>query len=107
CPPSRADDPGAVDRRRVPSTNRTSHTKGISMRRTSTAMAALGLGALVVAGLAGCSAPESSDGPLTVWVMGDSGANFEALVADYTAESGTDVEVVAIPWDAIDERLTT
>ena len=35
--------------------------------------------------------------------MGDSGANFETLVAD----SGIDVEVVAIPWDSIDEKLTT
>lgn len=40
---------------------------------------------------------------MTVWVMGDSGANFETLVAD----SGIDVEVVAIPWDSIDEKLTT
>lgn len=77
------------------------------MRRISTAITTLGLGALVVAGLAGCSTPATSEGPLTVWVMGDSGANFEELVADFTAETGTEVEVVAIPWDAIDERITT
>jgi multiple sugar transport system substrate-binding protein len=35
--------------------------------------------------------------------MGDSGTNFETLVAD----SGIEVDVVAIPWDAIDEKLTT
>ena len=39
--------------------------------------------------------------------MGDSGANFESLVAPYVEESGTEVEVVAIPWDSIDEKLTT
>ncbi|HEX7834889.1 MAG TPA: extracellular solute-binding protein, partial [Pseudolysinimonas sp.] len=68
------------------------------------------LAAVAVAGLtlgvAGCTAaPAETDasGPLTVWVMGDSGANFEQLVAD----SGIDVEVVAIPWDSIDEKLTT
>ncbi|HQE46646.1 MAG TPA: extracellular solute-binding protein, partial [Rhodoglobus sp.] len=44
-----------------------------------------------------------ASGPLTVWVMGDSGTNFETLVAD----SGIEVDVVAIPWDAIDEKLTT
>jgi multiple sugar transport system substrate-binding protein len=77
------------------------------MRRTLTALAALAAGATVVAGLGGCTAAPAADGPLTVWVMGDSGANFEQLVADYTKESGTEVEVVAIPWDAIDERLTT
>ena len=62
--------------------------------------------------LAGCtSAPASGDtekkGPLTVWVMGDSGANFESLVAPYVKESGQKLDVVAIPWDSIDEKLTT
>jgi len=75
------------------------------MKRTATT----GLAAITAVGLAlalgACSTPtaEEPDGPLTVWVMGDSGANFEALVAD----SGIEVEVVAIPWDAIDEKLTT
>lgn len=76
------------------------------MKRT----ARLALTTVAVAGLAvamtACSteAPaEEADGPLTVWVMGDSGANFESLVAD----SGIEVEVVPVPWDAIDEKLTT
>lgn len=61
-------------------------------------------------GLAGCAtepAVEEASGPLTVWVMGDSGANFEQLVAPYVEASGQEVEVVAIPWDSIDEKLTT
>lgn len=75
------------------------------MKRSLTAAVA----GLTLAGLtlAGCSAAapaeEDASGPLTVWVMGDSGANFEKLVAD----SGIDVDVVAIPWDSIDEKLTT
>jgi multiple sugar transport system substrate-binding protein len=75
------------------------------MKRT----AHVALATIAVAGLAltGCTAApaaeEDADGPLTVWVMGDSGENFETLVAD----SGIDVEVVAIPWDSIDEKLTT
>lgn len=60
--------------------------------------------------LAGCSptpATPDAETPLTVWVMGDSGANFEALVAPFVEETGQQVEVVAIPWDSIDEKLTT
>ncbi len=76
------------------------------MKRTAQAAVAV----MAVAGLtltmAACStaAPtEEATGPLTVWVMGDSGTNFEKLVAN----SGIKVEVVAIPWDSIDEKLTT
>lgn len=75
-----------------------------SFTRTLAAVAAVGL----ATGLAACSTSGGdTDGPLTVWVMGDSGANFEQLVAPFTEETGQEVEVVAIPWDAIDERLTT
>ncbi|RYE09832.1 MAG: extracellular solute-binding protein [Hyphomicrobiales bacterium] len=45
--------------------------------------------------------------PVTVWIMGDSSANFDQLVAPFEAESGIDVETVAVPWDAIDQKLTT
>lgn len=77
------------------------------MKRT----ARISIAAVAVAGVAlamtACAPQESgggeADGPLTVWIMGDSGANFEKLVAD----SGIDVEVVPVPWDAIDEKLTT
>jgi multiple sugar transport system substrate-binding protein len=49
---------------------------------------------------------ESSDS-VTVWVMGDSSANFDKLVAPFEEESGIDVETVAVPWDGIDQRFTT
>ena len=76
------------------------------MKRTMTTALAVSAVAGLALALAGCSAPgpaEEAEGPLTVWVMGDSGTNFETLVAD----SGIEVEVVAIPWDSIDEKLTT
>jgi multiple sugar transport system substrate-binding protein len=60
--------------------------------------------------LAACTSDPGTaegDGPLTVWVMGDSGTNFESLVEPFVKESGQEVEVVAIPWDSIDEKLTT
>jgi multiple sugar transport system substrate-binding protein len=61
--------------------------------------------------LAACSS--SSDSPsgaadaLTVWVMGDSSSHFDELVAPFEEETGIDVETVAIPWDAIDQKFTT
>ena len=74
------------------------------MKRTAKTALAIAAVAGLTLGMSACSAPaEEASGPLTVWVMGDSGANFEKLVAD----SGIDVDVVAIPWDAIDEKLTT
>lgn len=76
------------------------------MKRTATSVLAAVAVAGLTLGVAGCSAstsPGDADGPLTVWVMGDSGTNFETLVAD----SGIDVNVVAIPWDSINEKLTT
>ena len=76
------------------------------MKRTATSvLAGIAITGLAL-GVSGCAASAPSaepDGPLTVWVMGDSGENFEKLVAD----SGIDVDVVAIPWDSIDEKLTT
>ena len=73
------------------------------------ALAAVTVAAVGLA-LSGCTSEggaTADDGPLTVWIMGDSGTNFEQLVAPWVEQSGTEVEVVAVPWDGIDERLTT
>ena len=56
---------------------------------------------------ADASEQEGSGEPLSVWVMGDSGANLEASVAPFTEETGIEVEVEAIPWDNVNDRLTT
>lgn len=62
-------------------------------------------------GASACSSSGStgsdSKGPLTVWVMGDSGAHFSTLVKSYEKSSGTTVNVVAIPWDSVNQKLTT
>ncbi|MCU1578749.1 MAG: transporter substrate-binding protein [Rhodoglobus sp.] len=75
------------------------------MKRTTQAALAVVAAAAMTLGMSACSTPAATEasGPLTVWVMGDSGANFEKLVAG----SGIQVDVVAIPWDSIDEKLTT
>jgi len=60
--------------------------------------------------VAGCSASgdeSATPASLTVWVMGDSSDHFDELVAPFEEESGIDVETVAVPWDAIDEKFTT
>ena len=81
------------------------------MKRTAKTVLGIVAVASLTIGLTACAgdSPGAGDaeGPLTVWIMGDSGANFEQLVAPFTKETGTKVEVVAIPWDGIDERLTT
>lgn len=70
------------------------------MRRIIAATALAGLSAALMGSTALAA-------PVTVWIMGDSSANFDALVAPFESESGIDVETVAIPWDSIDEKLTT
>ncbi len=44
---------------------------------------------------------------MTIWVMGDSSAHFDELVAPFEEESGIDVKTVAVPWDGIDQKFTT
>ncbi len=70
------------------------------------AVASLGGG--LVACSSGPATGDSDEAPdsVTVWVMGDSSANFDELVAPFEKESGIDVETVAVPWDAIDQKFT-
>ncbi|MFD4420971.1 extracellular solute-binding protein [Agromyces sp. NPDC058484] len=79
-----------------------------SITRIATAITAVAaIGALAGCTSGGSGGDAEADGPLTVWIMGDSGTNFEQLVAPWSEETGTEVEVVAVPWDGVDERLTT
>ena len=72
-------------------------------------VAAIGLAVALVAcsGNASPSSTKDASGALTVWVMGDSSKNFEKLIAPFVKSSGQKVDVVAIPWDSIDQKLTT
>lgn len=75
------------------------------------ALAAVSAVAVAGLALAGCSTgggdDESAAKTLTVWVMGDSSEHFDELVKPFEADSGIDVETVAIPWDSIDQKFTT
>jgi len=44
---------------------------------------------------------------LKVWIMGDDGSNFEELVEEFTSSTDIEVDVDAIPWDGVNEKLTT
>jgi multiple sugar transport system substrate-binding protein len=65
----------------------------------------------LMAAMAACgSTPTSTDKQTTtlrVWIMGDSGKNFTDLTADFTKETGIKVNVDAIPWANVNEKLTT
>ena len=70
---------------------------------------AIGLAVALVACSGNAAATDKKDasGPLTVWVMGDSSKNFVKLIAPFVKSTGQKVDVVAIPWDSIDQKLTT
>ena len=53
------------------------------------------------------SVKSDAKGALTIWVMGDSGTNFKKLVAPFTKKTGISVNVVAIPWGNVGQKLTT
>src|SRR5258706_7844539 len=44
---------------------------------------------------------------LKVWIMGDDGSKFEELVKGFTTSTNIKVNVDAIPWDSVNEKLTT
>ena len=44
---------------------------------------------------------------LSMWLMGDNATAFEELIAPFTEETGITVDVEAIPWENVNDRLTT
>ena len=64
---------------------------------------------LAATSLAACGGDEpGTTAPVTlkVWIMGDDGSKFEELVEGFTGSNIT-VDVDAIPWDSVNEKLTT
>ena len=53
------------------------------------------------------AAPAELGGTIDVWIMGDAGPNFSTLVEEFTATTGIDVEVESIPWENVNDKLTT
>ena len=77
------------------------------LKKAIVPVAMIVLAAGVSSGASAATKRPDSKGPLTVWVMGDSGTNFEKLVAPFTKSTGIAVKVVAIPWDSVNQKLTT
>src|SRR3981189_2306638 len=64
-------------------------------------------GLLVAAGGEGNSPPATADtGPIQVWTMEDS-KSFTALMQDFTKQTGIKVQVEAVPWGNVNDKLTT
>jgi multiple sugar transport system substrate-binding protein len=74
-------------------------------------IAAIGLFA-VVAWTAACGGPTNTSsnvtdkGPIQVWTMEDN-ASFTALMQDFTKQTGIQVQVEAVPWANVNDKLTT
>ncbi len=50
--------------------------------------------------------PSLAGTTVTVWMMEDA-TKFEALIKPFEAETGVNVEIEAVPWDNINDKLTT
>jgi multiple sugar transport system substrate-binding protein len=81
------------------------------MHRVLKRVAAVATGVLMAAPMAACgssNAPAAGQATtLKVWVMGTDGTNFQDLTKDFTASTNISVQVEAIPWDSVNEKLTT
>ena len=63
--------------------------------------------ALWTAGCGGSANTANTDkGPLHIWTMEDS-TSFTALMQDFTRQTGIPVQVEAVPWGNVNDKLTT
>lgn len=78
------------------------------MSALTAAVAAVALVGTVTAcsGSADTRAGGRSD-PLRVWIMGDTGPAFKEVVEPFTADTGIEVQVDALPWENVNDKLTT
>jgi multiple sugar transport system substrate-binding protein len=72
---------------------------------------AIGLFAVVLwtagcGGSTGTSSNSTDKGPIQIWTMEDS-ASFTALMQDFTKQTGIQVQVEAVPWANVNDKLTT
>src|SRR6266545_2371932 len=69
--------------------------------------AALAMSAAATGCGSGSTSKGASESTVRVWIMGDDGRKFSDLVADFTKSTNIKVQVDAIPWDNVNEKLTT
>ncbi len=73
---------------------------------TATALIAVAFWTAACGGSTNTPAASSDKGPLQVWTMEDS-TSFTALMADFTRQTGIPVQVEAVPWANVNDKLTT
>lgn len=76
-------------------------------RVLTTGAAALTAAALAIGTGMVPAAASSAGGSLDVWIMGDAGTAFETLIAPFVDETGITVNVESIPWENVNDKLTT
>lgn len=74
-------------------------------------VAAIGLIAMAMwvaacGGQTNTSATSTDKGPIQIWTMEDS-SSFTALMQDFTKQTGIQVQVEAVPWANVNDKLTT
>lgn len=78
-----------------------------AIRKRVIAMGLLAAGVLTAACSGGSNPPAATDnGPIQVWTMEDS-KSFTALMQDFTKQTGINVQVEAVPWGNVNDKLTT
>jgi multiple sugar transport system substrate-binding protein len=72
----------------------------------------LAAASLILLAFAGCggggnaTSTSSDKGPIQIWTMEDS-KSFTALMGDFTQQTGIPVQVEAVPWGNVNDKLTT
>src|SRR5260370_10377024 len=96
--------------RRGPKTSEPSRrlemSKTFTKRVTSVALVALAFLTAACGGGSNTTSTTSDKGPIKIWTMEDS-KSFTALMGDFTQQTGIPVQVEAVPWGNVNDKLTT
>ena len=81
-------------------------TTAVSKRVTGMALLVLVVWAAACSGSSSSSSTSADKGPIQIWTMEDS-KSFTALMQDFTQQTGIQVQVDAVPWANVNDKLTT
>ncbi|HKB33721.1 MAG TPA: extracellular solute-binding protein, partial [Candidatus Dormibacteraeota bacterium] len=73
---------------------------------TATALIAVAFWTAACGGSTPTPSANTDKGPIQVWTMEDS-TSFTALMQDFTRQTGIPVQVEAVPWSNVNDKLTT
>jgi multiple sugar transport system substrate-binding protein len=78
----------------------------VSKRFTSAALVTLAFLTAACGGGSNTPSGTSDKGPIQIWTMEDS-KSFTALMQEFTQQTGIQVQVEAVPWGNVNDKLTT